>query len=283
MGMKRKLIIISIAWLLLFAAAYAIDIKAVKTLSNRGIASVTDIISDIIPTPTPTGSTGGGGEGMGGAGVSTLENLDNIIKAETYKAHLITDILTTYNFLEPRFSIYEISVIGQGNETDVALRTELLKDVSTSVNKSAPDMVYKYQNAWIGSDEIKDIAIKFRVENSWITDNNIPDTNIAMFRWNKDNKDWAKLDTSIINKDSIYTYFESKPEGLSQFAIVGLKEITAKEDDIPTPIVTISTNEATQGEIPEDIPIDTPKSNSTSIIMTLMIVSIIYLFVKRRG
>lgn len=277
--MKKKLVIVLVAWLLIFAAAYATEVESIQKLSNRNtLSTATDFISEIIP---PTGGGGGGGgEGTGGSGVSTFESLSNIDVAETIKANIKSDTPTIFRFLGPAFGIYEISVTGKGNINDVALRVELLKNMSTLVEKPAPDMIYKYQNVWTGSQEIKDIIIRFKVDNSWISNNGMSDTNIVMLRWDNNNKEWTKLETSMVNKDDSYTYFESRPESFSQFAIVGLKEritIDYGEDTYPV-VTTPSPISTTPGDI------TAPKSSSMipifGVIVIIVVVSAIYL--KRR-
>lgn len=271
--MKRKIVILLVAWMLLFTAAYATKVESLQKIYNRNTLStnsLTDIILPIIGGGEDIG--GGGGDGTGGRGVSTFENLSNVDTTETVLANLIPNITTIYKFSRLSFGIYEISTISTQEEYDVALRLELLKGLSTLIGKPAPGNIYKYQNAWIGSDNVKNAAVRFKVENSWVDSNSISDTNIVMLRWNKDNKDWVKLNTSMINKDDVYTYFESKLEGMSQFAIVGI------EKDINVPVSTVAqTTTQTATELEEQ-----KKTPNIGVVMTFVILLVVYIFNRKR-
>ena len=70
--------------------------------------------------------------------------------------------------------------------------------------------------------------IKYKVENTWLKDNNVSTPNVNVFQWNKYEQRWEVLDTKPTREDSTYTYFESKANGLSQFAITGIRS----EDDL---------------------------------------------------
>jgi hypothetical protein len=67
---------------------------------------------------------------------------------------------------------------------------------------------------------IKQALIKFRVENSWIKSNNIKSSSIKMVRW--DGSKWEQLETSEKNDDGKFTYYESRTNFFSSFAIAGI-------------------------------------------------------------
>jgi len=85
---------------------------------------------------------------------------------------------------------------------------------------------YKYLNitTTIPSSKIANVTIKFKVEKSWITANDINSTTIALERYV--NGQWVKLTTIKLSEDSTYIYFETQSPGLSIFVIIGEKNIT---------------------------------------------------------
>lgn len=85
---------------------------------------------------------------------------------------------------------------------------------------------YKYLNitTTIPSSKIANVTIKFKVEKSWMTANNINSSTIALERYV--NSQWVKLTTTKLSEDSTYIYFEAQSPGLSIFAIIGEKNIT---------------------------------------------------------
>ncbi|MFU8767175.1 MAG: PGF-pre-PGF domain-containing protein, partial [Candidatus Methanoperedens sp.] len=187
--------------------------------------------------------------------VSTSEPFDNIEKAERHEKALAAGKPVTYSFTAPEHGVYEIVVNGEENEYDIALRVEALKGTSKLVSVSPPGVVYKNLNVWAGTKRIKDALIRFKVENSWLTSNNIASGNVKMVLW--ENGKWVQLDTTQITKDNSFTYYEAKTDGFSVFAIVGLKEgeVVPTETAKPTPVTTPAgektpVTEATEKESP---------------------------------
>jgi PGF-pre-PGF domain-containing protein len=164
----------------------------------------------------------GGNGGSGGGGVVTSEPYDNIARSETYDKDLVSNRAVLYTFKLPEHGIYEISVTGKESENSVALRVEALKGPTKIAGISAPPgTVYKNVNVWAGSKRIKEGLIRFKVENTWIANNNIASGDLLMVRWN--GNEWAKLETSELKKDDTHTFYEAKTEGFSSFAITALK------------------------------------------------------------
>jgi hypothetical protein len=105
--------------------------------------------------------------------------------------------------------------------------------------KVAPEgLVYKNINIWVGTSgyatprNIKQALIKFRVENSWMSSKNIKSSSIKMVRWG--GSKWDPLETSEKNNDGKFTYYESKTNAFSSFAIIGIenKESTSQNAGI---------------------------------------------------
>jgi hypothetical protein len=82
-------------------------------------------------------------------------------------------------------------------------------------------------NLWVGTSgfgtpkNIKEAVIRFRIENSWLSSNNIISSGINMVRW--DGSKWDPVETSEETKDITYTYFKAKTYSFSSFAITGME------------------------------------------------------------
>lgn len=146
---------------------------------------------------------------------------NNIAKFEIEYEELIADLPVTYKFLTPELAIYQVNVTGTGNDGDIALRIELLKDVPEFV-KPFPWNTYKYLDISMDTYKINKIVPRYKVENAWIESNNISIYDIRLFRWNKDIRKWNILETKIIGEDNNYTYYQSEATNLSLFAIAKL-------------------------------------------------------------
>ncbi len=223
-------------------------------------------------------ATGSSDESIGGRGVVTCEPPINVAKIARQKHGLMGNYQTIYTISDPDFGIYSISFVGKENESDIIMRAESLNDISKcrKVVPAVPGKIYKNTNIWLGSSLIKDAMIKFKVENTWLEDNNVSTPNVNVFQWNKYEQRWDVLDTKPTGEDNTYTYFESKTNGLSQFAITGIRS----EDDLK--ILT----ENAENIIPS-IPFRSGNNNIKIItgIFTVMIIGLItaYYIIKRKG
>ena len=116
-----------------------------------------------------------------------------------------------------RFDFLQNSTCIQYIEYD-ALRTfmkttttvEELKGKSTFVSERPTGGIYKYFNVWLGdkggglSSSISNGLIGFRVEKSWINNNSVNESNVALQLYNKS---WEQLYTKKVGEDNNYSYF----------------------------------------------------------------------------
>lgn len=218
-------------------------------------------------------SGGGTGGGSGGSGVVTSEPYANIEKAERYDKSLIANTPVIYTFKTPELSIYEIAVTGKESENDIAVRVEALKGTSKLVKEPAPGIVYRNVNVWSGTKRIKEVLIRFKVENSWLSSNSLAGSEVRMVQW-RESKIWIQLDTSEKNRDDKFTYYEAKTNTLSEFAIVGLKgEVMPTETAV----------EVTETPVPEETtPTATPTVKVPGFEIALAMAAISALYVLRK-
>ncbi len=183
-----------------------------------------------VPTTPNNGGSGGGGSsgGGGGGGGGSGENYNNILLIEKYDLEISKDALTSYRFADQKNPIMFVNITGNTSLGIITTSVEVLKDTSGLVNVSPGGLVYKNANIWVGTagfatpKNIKEAVVRFRVENSWLSDNNFVGSDVKLFRWTKN--EWIKLETAEITKDNTYTYFEGKTNMFSPFVISSLKE-----------------------------------------------------------
>jgi PGF-pre-PGF domain-containing protein len=181
------------------------------------------------PAQNVQSSPSSGGGGGGGEGASA-ENYSNIELNEKYDLHIFKDKTTRYRFTSDRNPIMFVNITGNVNAGEVRTAIEVLRNTSSQVRNPASEVVYKNLNIWVGtsgfasSKNIQQTAIFFRVENSWLDENNIAGGNIKIVRW--DGSRWVDIVTSEKTNDGKYTYFEAKTDGFSFFTITGVKEVS---------------------------------------------------------
>lgn len=256
--------------------------KIVKNMNKKNILLLTSIIlmASIMSIVSAAdsgygyGSSSGSSSGTGGSGVISGELFDNIAKYQTNEKDLISGIPVVFPFTVPELAIYQVIVTGKENEFDVSIRVESLKGTSRLAKISAPGNVYTNENVWFGSQRIRDVLVKFRVKNSWIIDNNVRTEDIRLLKYDIKNHNWIQLETVETSKDDIYTYFESKSNSLSIFAISGIGEtqVLPKETPVDTPITETS-------KVPETIPTKAPGFES---IVAIVVLSIVYVLGRKK-
>lgn len=164
----------------------------------------------------------------GGGSVGGQDIYGNVFKSEINSQNLVFNQSIKYKFTTPELSIYEVLVNGKNNEPDISVKVEDLINSSEYVNKSAPGVVYKNENVWIGTGRINYDTIRFRVNNSWMNSNGLDNSNYPhLLKWNGDI--WLVVQTNMTNKDDTYTYFEAPRAGstsASIFAISAQRQLT---------------------------------------------------------
>jgi PGF-pre-PGF domain-containing protein len=126
--------------------------------------------------------------------------------------------------------------------TDVKISVAKLLDKPEGVTELQTDVAtYIFLNLEITSEglsvpstDMESLKIKFKVETSWMEDNNIDQSSIMLVRYNDG---WEELTTTKISEDDNYVYYEATTPGLSTFAIVGT---AITEEDASFPILYIS-------------------------------------------
>jgi PGF-pre-PGF domain-containing protein len=211
-----------------------------------------------LPTPSSTSiPSSPGGEGSPASG----EEFKNIELKETYEKFISKDSPASYVFRQAGNPVSEVSITSNINAGNIAVKIEVLRGLSSRLSSPPSGAVYKNINIMVGKSgfavprNIKEAVIKFRVENSWITSNDLASSDVNMVRW--DGSKWAQIDTSETNSDTTYTYYEAKTDSFSAFAITGLKEVvvpTAAQaievKETVTPIETPPLVVPTENEVP---------------------------------
>jgi PGF-pre-PGF domain-containing protein len=175
-----------------------------------------------------------------------------------------------------------VNITGNINAGEINVAVEVLRNTSTLLNNSAPGTVYKNINIWVGTSgfavprNIKEAAIRFKVENSWLDSNNFAASDVRMLRW--DGNQWSQLETRDVEKNGAYTYYEAIIDSFSSFAISGLKSVK----EVKAGMVTVKKTSGPIGTT--NIPVITPigKSPGFEAVLVLTVICGIYLLARKR-
>lgn len=180
-----------------------------------------------------SGSSGGsshssGGSGGGGAGGSP-EPQSNVEVKETSQAFVTSGKEVKFNFTKNATYVVYVTFNSKKTVGKTTAIAEMLKGKSSLTSGAPSDEIYKFLNIWIGnggygtSDSIENPVVCFKVEKSWIQDNNVDQSSITLNRY-IDNE-WNQLSTNLSDEDDKYLYFTAKTSGFSQFAITGKTKV----------------------------------------------------------
>jgi PGF-pre-PGF domain-containing protein len=239
------------------------------------------------PSQASTSTVRSGGS-SGGGGATTGEKYENIQVKEVQGIFVNADSHINYEFEKEGNAITSVQFDALKNSGKIQAIVEVLKSRSSFAKADAPGKVYQQMNIWVGSvgfvspENVENPRISFKVERSWLTENEINVDLVKLYRYADDS--WDAVPTTLVGEDDRYMYFESHTPGFSPFAISS--EISAKDaidtslrsaDDTGTDLITYE----------EAGTVAATKSISTSTLLILGSISIMlggaYVLYRKRS
>ncbi len=134
-------------------------------------------------------------------------------------------------------SVMALDIAVKNNVSDVDVRIEKLPERPPAIKAEPPPKVYQYLQIVkqrITNEDISDVGIKFKVEKSWLAEQNITNHSlVALYRLEHDN--WTELPTKKVSEDDENVHYEAFSPGLSYFVIgITAKMTSPIEFGIPT-------------------------------------------------
>jgi PGF-pre-PGF domain-containing protein len=135
-------------------------------------------------------------------------------------------------------SIDSLEFISSTDLKDVKFSIERLEDIPEEIIEDPilNASVYVYldikltsHDVYLHEEEFESIKFQFKVNKSWIYENNIDINSIQLFRYNNQ---WQPLLTIIIDEDDVYFYFEAESPGFSIYTVVGTEIVEGSQDII---------------------------------------------------
>lgn len=177
-----------------------------------------------------SGSSGGSHHsssgGSGGTGGSP-EDQKNVASKDTTKVFVPNEKQVTFNFTNNVTAVESISFTSKKTMGKITVITEDLKNKSSLVKDLPEGEIYKSFNVWVGnagygdSDNILNATIDFKVNQTWIKENNIDPDSIILYKYNEKDKKWIEIPVTFVGKDDQYVYYMANVPGYSSFVITG--------------------------------------------------------------
>ncbi|AKB37898.1 Cell surface protein [Methanosarcina siciliae C2J] len=193
--------------------------EAKLTVSNANGTDTETATIDVVKKSS-SGSSGGGGGGGG-----SPEPAKNVKVKELAQVFITNGKAIKFEFKKNATCIVYVGFDAKKNAGKTTTIVEELKGKSSLVSELPAGEVYKSFNVWVGnsgyatSKNIENPVICFKVENTWIGDENVDKASITLNRYS--DKKWEQLPAKISGEDDTYLYFTSDVPGFSSFAITG--------------------------------------------------------------
>jgi PGF-pre-PGF domain-containing protein len=163
-------------------------------------------------------------------GLLSREPANNVAAKELVTRNVANGNHIRYAFLENSTCILYIEYDPKRTFLKTTTTVEELKNRSVFVSRNVSERIYKYVNIWVGDQggglpvSFKNGLVGFRVDKSWINDNNVNQSLITLQWYN--NSSWEPLYTEKVGEDDKSIYFKSETPGYSSFAITENRERT---------------------------------------------------------
>jgi len=226
------------------------------------------------PATTTTIISGGSSGGTTGGSAATTTTVNGTTTTTTppvKETEAVASIPanSTGNFSFETTPITGINVEVKNAVTNAQVTVTKTDAAPATVSIAAPGTVYAYFNIEkinLADANVNKITINFKVEKSWITDNNIDVGTITMNRYV--NGVWTPITTKLVSSNGYY-YFEAESPGLSVFAVSAQKKLTTTT--IPSTTVPVTTT---------TVPAVIKPGNYTWAVVLIIIIVIVFVIWK---
>jgi len=231
-------------------------------------------------------SVGGGGSTGGSSGGSSSTTSSG--QKETRTVNIAPEQPTTVTMNnEEDHGVLDITIGVNSAANSVQVSVQKLAGKPATVTQDVSGTAYRYleiSKSGLLDTNVKDAKVRFQVEKSWVTENNIDVGSIALNRYS--GGAWGELATTLVTSDETTYTFEADTPGFSTFAITG--EPVAAEGTAPTteeaPVAetTATTEAAPTVQLPGGI--GTLDTTTAGIIGVVIVVAIgAAFFMMKRG
>ena len=195
----------------------------------------TDTTSSSDSNSDSGGSSGGhshksGGSSSGGGGGGSPEPAKNVQVKEILQNFIASGKDVNFNFTNNATCVESITFRSTKTVGKTTTIVEELKNKSSLVSELPEGIIYKSFNIWVGnsgygtSKNIESSSVNFKVNTSWVEENDINKSSIILNRYDDEKKEWVELPVNLKGEDDQFLHFTADVPGYSSFAITGTKE-----------------------------------------------------------
>ncbi len=182
--------------------------------------------SGVFSFTTSSSESGGTSEGSSGGG----ERGSNITSCSKIWNKIVSGTEAVMNITREDIGIREIVIKVKKDVRYPKLTVSKLSDIPTKtpLPEGIPYQYLQINNIGLNEDVLEEVNITFRVEKTWINENNLTRDSIKLFRFLDEKWEWKALETWHEREDNTYVYYAAKSPGFSYFVITGINETKEK-------------------------------------------------------
>jgi len=168
-----------------------------------------------------TSASSGGSNNNGGSSSSGSGSGSRVVAGEIatfVESYVPIGNNRTFEIENGEIGFSKIRFVARNKLFNVVMKVK--KTESQDINNPFNGTVYKYVEIeeWnLDEEDIENSQITFPVSRNWLSQNNINQADIVLFRYV--NNEWVELETSVSEEGTEYVYFTATTPGFSYFAI----------------------------------------------------------------
>ncbi|HWQ48657.1 MAG TPA: PGF-pre-PGF domain-containing protein [Methanosarcina sp.] len=238
--------------------------------SNSSDSNSDTISSNDSDSDSDSGSSSGGHShksgGSSGSVGGSPEPAKNVQVKEILQAFIVSGKDVNFNFIKNATCVESITFRSTKTVGKTTTIVEELKNKSSLVSKLPEGVVYKSFNIWVGnggygsSKSIESSSVNFKVNTSWVDENNINKSSIILNWYDDEKKEWVELPVNLTSEDDEFLHFTANVLGYSSFAITGTK---SEGNTIAAEPAQIATNSTEGSNANSNVSINTGSNAST--------------------
>jgi PGF-pre-PGF domain-containing protein len=178
--------------------------------------SFSDLPAVSCTTTTTTGSGGGGSGGIINATTTKPAQITNYV-------NIIANQPEVINITNSNFDLTKIIITSNENITRASLIITEIKELPKSTENGLPlgvsYQIFGINITKINNTGIMNVIIEFKINKTWIAEQNATSKNITLYRMKNNETQWNLLNTTFLNEDDKYYYFNASTPGFSSFVI----------------------------------------------------------------
>ncbi len=157
-----------------------------------------------------------------------------VISSATILSEMNPGVPSIVTIDNPSIGLYEASISVVESLQNIKITFLVVNTIPENIpSQTENEQIFKYIEINMSSnkDKVNEGNLKFKIEKSWLTQNNIDKNNVRLSRFTTK---WDELSTSIINEDNDYVYFQAITPGFSYFKISGLQQKSSPAVETPS-------------------------------------------------